>query len=201
MLPPGSGYSPDYFYIYYQMKSPNLINSKQIKNQLLLAIGLLFALHFPLQAQLLHDYELNGDYLDAFGGNPMVPNGGFLNATEYVFGPDQGPNVSGVIDPGTYCIQLKFTPMATTGWRKILDFKNRTSDNGLYIFNSKLQFYPYPRGPDISFSPGVPVTALFTRDATTGEMNGDVNGVCNVQLQTPVMMPLSPVLAILFTFL
>src|SRR6186713_115737 len=177
MLPPGSGYSPDYFYIYYQMKSPNLLNSKQIKNQLLLAIGLLFALHFPLQAQLLHDYELNGDYLDAFGGNPMVPNGGFLNATEYVFGPDQGPNVSGVIDPGTYCIQLKFTPLATTGWRKILDFKNRTSDKGLYIYNSKLQFYPYTPGPDIAFSPGVPVTVLFTRDGATGEMSGYVDGV------------------------
>ena len=136
-----------------------------------------FVLAGPLQAQLLHDYELNVDYLDAFGGNPMVPNGGFLNGTEYVFGPDQGPNVSGVIDPGTYCIQLKFTPLATSGWRKILDFKNRTSDNGLYIYNNRLQFYPYPAGPDIAFSPGVPVTVLFIRDGATGEMSGYVNGV------------------------
>jgi len=148
-----------------------------MKNHFLLGIVMLFFFNHEVRAQLLHDYELNGDYLDAFGGNPMIPNGGSLTATEYVFGPDQGPNVSGVIDPGTYCIQLKFTPMATTGWRKILDFKNRTSDNGLYIFNSKLQFYPYPPGPDIAFSPGVPVTVLFTRDATTGEMNGYVNGV------------------------
>jgi hypothetical protein len=146
-----------------------------MKSLFILGLGLLFT--FPIQAQLLHDYELNGDYLDAFGGNPLVPNGGFLNATEYVFGPDQGPNVSGVIDPATYCIQLKFTPQATTGWRKILDFKNRTSDKGLYIYNSKLQFYPYTPGPDIAFTPGVPVTVVFTRDGATGEMSGYVDGV------------------------
>ena len=81
-----------------------------LKNRILPFIGLLVAFSTLTNAQLLHDYELNGSYLDAFGGNPMVPNGGTLNATEYVFGPDQGPNVSGVIDPATYCIEMTFTP-------------------------------------------------------------------------------------------
>jgi hypothetical protein len=135
-----------------------------------------FFLAGPLQAQLLHDYELNGDYLDAFGGNPMIPMG-YFDGNRVCLWSRPGPNVSGVIDPGTYCIQLKFTPLATTGWRKILDFKNRTSDRGLYIYNSKLQFYPYTPGPDIAFTPGVPVTVLFTRDAATGQMSGYVDGV------------------------
>src|SRR5678815_3214157 len=46
-----------------------------------------------------------------------------------------------------------------------------------YIYNSKLQFYLYTPGPDIAFTPGVPVTVLFTRDAATGEMSGYVDGV------------------------
>jgi len=108
----------------------------------------------------------------------MVPNGGVLSATEYVFGPDQGPNVSGVIsDPTTYCIDMTFTPTFTTGWRKILDFKNRGSDNGLYILNGKLQFYPHPAGAATVFSPGVPVNVVFNRDGATKKMNGYVNGV------------------------
>lgn len=107
----------------------------------LMALGLLLSFACPVQGQLLHDYELNGSYADAFGGNPMIPNGGTLTATEYVFGPDQGPNVSGILsDPATYCIELTFTPEFTSGWRKIIDFKNLGSDRGLYIFNGKLQF-------------------------------------------------------------
>src|SRR5687767_11885754 len=133
-------------------------------SQRLLVIALVVVFAFPVYGQLLHDYELNGSYADAFGGNPMIPNGGTLTATEYVFGPDQGPNVSGVIDPETYCIDMTFTPLAVSGWRKILDFKNRGSDNGLYIYNSRLQFYPHPAGPDIVFTPGVPVNVVFNRD-------------------------------------
>jgi len=148
-----------------------------MKNRFWLGLVVLFFFHYQGQAQLLHDYELNGSYLDAFGGNPIVPNGGTLSATEYVFGSGQGPNVSGVIDPATYCIEMRFTPIAVSGWRKILDFKNLGSDNGLYIYNSKLQFYPHPPGPDVVFAPGAPVTVLFTRDGPTKEMNGYVNGV------------------------
>lgn len=148
-----------------------------LKNQFLLVIGLVVVFSFPIHSQLLHDYELNGSYADAFGGNPMVPNGGTLTSTEYVFGPDQGPNVSGVIDPATYCIDMTFTPIAVSGWRKILDFKNLGSDNGLYIYNSTLQFYPHPPGPDVVFAPGVPVNVVFTRDGATNRMNGYVNGL------------------------
>src|SRR5688572_1356425 len=151
--------------------------SIHLKNQLLLVIGLVVVFSFPIHSQLLHDYELNGSYADAFGGNPMVPNGSTLTATEYVFGPDQGPNVSGVIDPATYCIDMTFTPIAVSGWRKILDFKNLGSDNGLYIYNSRLQFYPHTPGPDVVFAPGVPVNVVFTRDGATNRMNGYVNGL------------------------
>jgi gliding motility-associated-like protein len=145
-----------------------------MKIQLLLGLGLLFA--FPIYGQLIHDYELNGTYADAFGGNPIVPNGGTLTATEYLFGPDQGPNVSGVINPETYCIELRFTPDLVSGWRKILDFKNRGSDNGLYILNGALQFYPHPPGGNV-FVPGMPATVQFTRDGATKVMMGYVNGV------------------------
>ncbi len=146
-------------------------------NQVLLTIGLLFGFIYPIHGQLIHDYELNGSYIDALGGNPMVPNGGTLSATEYVFGPDQGPNVSGVIDPETYCIEMRFTPLFITGWRKILDFKNLGSDKGLYILNGTLQFYPYPPGANVVFTPGVPVSVVFNRDASTQKMKGYVNGV------------------------
>ena len=42
----------------------------------------------------------------------------------------------------TYTIAMKFAISDDTGYRKLVDFKNRTSDNGFYILNGRITFYP-----------------------------------------------------------
>ena len=154
------------------------MNPSPFRCLILKHILLFFFLAGSLQAQLLHDYGLNGDYLDAFGGNPIVPNGGYLTAIEYVFDIDQGPNVSGVIDPESYTIEMRFTPTLTQWWAKILDFNNRLSDNGLYISNGQLEFWPYtPYNHDVVFQPGIPATLMFSRNEATSLITACVNGV------------------------
>jgi PKD-like domain/Domain of unknown function (DUF5011)/Secretion system C-terminal sorting domain/HYR domain len=124
-----------------------------------------------------HSYNLNGTYADAFGGPSLVPNGGTLGASNYAFGALQGLQISNAVSLNNYSIQVKFTPDNVFGYRKIIDFKNRTSDDGLYIFNGALNFYNVVTGPAGVFVPGVPVCVLLTRNGVTNEINAYVNGV------------------------
>lgn len=41
----------------------------------------------------------------------------------------------------SYTIALKFSFAQVSGWRKIIDYENRATDNGFYYYGSKLQFY------------------------------------------------------------
>ncbi len=41
----------------------------------------------------------------------------------------------------SYTIALKFSFAQVTGWRKIIDYEDRVSDNGFYYYGTKLQFY------------------------------------------------------------
>lgn len=130
------------------------------------------------RATLLHDYELNGTFADSLGGPPMVGNGGTLGATGYTFAANQGPSLSNALPlPGSYSIEIGFTLNSTAGYKKLIDFKDLTSDNGLYNHDTELVFYDLAFGPDGAIEAGVPVTVLLTRNGTTGEVVGYVNGI------------------------
>lgn len=126
---------------------------------------------------LIHHYEFDGTYSDEFGGSDMIPYGGTLTATEYIFDAGEGLSVIDVIDANNYSIELRFTPTYTSSWRKILDFNNREWDEGLYIFDGYLEFYLEEIGESVVFTEGIPVTVLLTRDGSTNEVRGYVDGV------------------------
>jgi hypothetical protein len=140
----------------------------------------LFAVHIGLFAQPIHNYEFNNSYSDAYGGNAMIPNGGSLTSTAYLFEKGQGPHVSNVIDPNTYSIVMRFTPHYIDSWAKILDFKNRTVDGGVYISGGNFYF----SNSDFSisgvsysvFTQDIPATVCITRDGATKEVYGYVDG-------------------------
>jgi len=126
---------------------------------------------------VLHDYELNGSLADTLGGPSLVSDGGTLGPTSYSFGANQGLNVSNAINPTTYSIETRFSFSLLTGFRKIIDFKDRTSDNGLYNFNTALDFFPVISGPTGAFAPDTFADVLITRDGATNTFSGYVNGV------------------------
>ena len=132
---------------------------------------------------LVHQYLLtNGTYHDSFGGPDLVPDGGSLTPDGYTFGINQGLRLSSaLVDPSTYSIEMFFkldnvNGSYGNGFAKLIDTKNRTQDIGWYSFHGHLYFYPEQQGPDVVFADGVYADLLVTRDGTTKEVTGFVNG-------------------------
>jgi hypothetical protein len=90
-------------------------------------------------------YELNGSFAESNGGPSLVPLGGTLGPTGYNFGVNQGLSLSGTGAFDAYSIDIRFyfddVNASTNTFQKILDFKNRTSDSGLYSVSGQLVLF------------------------------------------------------------
>ena len=132
-------------------------------------------------------YELNGSYAESNGGPSLVPYGGTLSSTGYAFGINQGLSLSstGAFDAYSIDIHFYFDNINTsaTGYQRILDFQNRTSDSGLYsTTNGELVLFATSGTNDPSaqsfahdFTNGTMADLLVTRDAS-GLFSAYVNG-------------------------
>jgi hypothetical protein len=140
-----------------------------------LAILAVTVIAMPAQAALIADFQLNGNTTNAVGGPLLLTNNGTLGGTGISFAPNGGPTITGFSNLAVYSIEVIFNLDALGGYQKILDFKARSSDLGLYALGSSLNFYNFATGPAV-FSDGTPATVLLTRDAT-GLTSGYVNGV------------------------
>lgn len=126
-------------------------------------------------ANLVADYQLNGTLADSLGGPDITNNGGTLGANGITFGINQGPSLGGFNNAESFSIVMGFSFNSLTGYRKILDFKNRSSDAGLYNLNTSLNFYPVGSTITGQFQVGVVHRVVFTRDAG-GNINTYVDG-------------------------
>jgi hypothetical protein len=121
-------------------------------------------------AVLVHQYDLNGTYADALGGPALANDGGTLTASNYLFGANQGLSLSNGFGSGgafdnAYSIVIDFSLDTTDGFRKIIDFKNLGSDNGLYNFGTQVNLYPLAGGPSGAIPTGTQVELTITRDS------------------------------------
>ncbi|PKO82221.1 MAG: hypothetical protein CVU19_02635 [Betaproteobacteria bacterium HGW-Betaproteobacteria-13] len=130
-------------------------------------------------AVLIHHYELNGDLTDVYGGPSLVSLGGSLTSTpgRYDFGVNQGLRLtSGLNDIGIWSLDFKASYASLSGtWKKLVDFRNLTTDDGLYFANDKLQFYPDATGTT-AVTTNTDYTIALTRDGS-GTLSGYVNGL------------------------
>ena len=127
-------------------------------------------------ATLVDNYVLSSSLNDTLGGPSLVADGGTQSATGYSFAANQGLNLSSALsNSGDYSILMDFSFSSLTGFRKILDFQNRASDNGLYNLNGSLDFFPTASGGSV-FSPDVSARVVLTRDLGTNTVRGYVNG-------------------------
>lgn len=144
---------------------------------LFMVFGLIVSAVPHSHAGLIHQYQFNGTFADDLGGPDLVPAGGTLGATSYAFGVNQGLSLSnGLTDPANYSIELVFNFSSLTGYRKILDFKNLGPDTGLYDFNTALNFYNVTTSAAGAFSPRIDVRLVATRNDTTDQFVGYING-------------------------
>ena len=83
---------------------------------------------------------------------------------------------TGVVSSGTYTIVALFEFDSVSGFRRIVDFKNGTSDNGLYVQNGNLRFFPSASGTGAPIAANTYVQVALTRDSS-GTVVGYVDGV------------------------
>jgi hypothetical protein len=152
------------------------------------AVALLstMVLSVPAHAALIRDYDLNGTLADSLGGPALVPIaasgspvGSFTTvgaANGWGFGTNSGLQANGLTNTTNYSIQLRFSFEQITSWRRIIDFKNRTTDVGLYNYGGPIQFYPDTTG-SVIFAPNQIVDIIVTRDGGSKAFNIYASGV------------------------
>ncbi|MDW3646373.1 MAG: thrombospondin type 3 repeat-containing protein [Bacteroidia bacterium] len=154
---------------------------KECVKQCLLLI-FLFTFNFAFSQPFI--YEFNGNLNEESGLGPALTtigtgSGNFVNdpllsnSTVYEFSTDHGLtfdlNAAGVDLNQDYTIELYFRfENYQASWRKILDYKNRSADAGLYDYLRQIQFYPLTAA-GLQFVEGEYSYLAVTRDATTKE--------------------------------
>ena len=87
-----------------------------------------------------HQYRFDGTLADDFGGAALVSGGGVVGASGYTFDKNQGLTLTESLG-SVYTIDLSFSFSALSGWQKIADFSNLSSDNGLYSLGASLSSF------------------------------------------------------------
>jgi hypothetical protein len=67
----------------------------------------------------------------------------------------------------TYSIELYFMFDELGSWKRVIDWKNRTTDYGAYVYDGKLNFYPYVYSDSAPIVAGQYTYYIVTRDAAT----------------------------------
>ena len=108
---------------------------------------------------------------------------GTLNALNYTFSPSRGLSLSNALpDSAYYSIPIDFfRGPILAGLQEACRFPRAlTSDGSVYDLNSALNFYPVTTGPADAFQSDVEVRLIITRDGSTDEFNGYINGVLQI---------------------
>jgi len=108
--------------------------------------------------RLVRDYDLERGLRDLTGQGPeLEPLGGQLARGAYVFGAGQGLRLADLGVSDHYALEFTFRHVRGPeqqeegeGYRKLIDFKNREKDGGLYSYQGHLTFYTLASG-------GVPI--------------------------------------------
>ena len=134
-------------------------------------------LHPGMALATTFTYDLNGSLAEAGGGPSLTSLGGIIGSTGYTFGADLGLSLPNVIGAGvSYSIELRFSFDLTSGFRKIIDFKDLGIDPGLYNLNTNVAFSPVAIGNPGDIPTGTLVDLLISRSAT-GDVTVDINSV------------------------
>jgi hypothetical protein len=162
------------------------------------AAGLAFAAAPASAVSLRGDYGFNGTRGSSVGGPAMQDVGsGNAFATERVGGSSRRVlrfpkgngllvSTAGRIPRTRYSIVMRVRFNETSGYRRILDFSNGSSDAGLYVFSGTLRFFTHTSGSAVVIRPsanGNPYHEVMLTRASSGQVIGYVDGVEQLRFQ------------------
>lgn len=128
------------------------------------------------------DYGPTNDATSSFGGRGLNTYWQWNSSSEYGGGLTIDVPTS-LIDGKTYSLGLRFSLGQVSGYKKVIDFQNRGTDNGFYIHDGKVNFFTTStQGDSSSFSPNTVYNFLIVRDETAKTFKVYLNG----DLENPV---------------
>ena len=169
---------------------------KSISFQLfIILLSFFYSLDLCAQSHEMYEYQFNGNLNEVKRKKPsltilgspgqfveeVLPELSNMPKQVYKFDKNNGlqfnNGTSGNIVGESYSIEIYFRFTELNSWKRVIDFKNRNTDNGCYIFNGKLNFYK------IVVSDIAPVRAeeythyVLSRDGNTKEVTIYADGI------------------------
>lgn len=86
---------------------------------------------------------------------------------------------------GSFTIEIYFRLKELESWKRVLDFKNRKSDNGCYIYEGRLNFFNFATGEKAPVKPNEYVHYVFSRDLESHMIKMYVDGESKVEFLDP----------------
>ena len=139
-------------------------------------------------------YEFNGNLKEKNGIGPELKvlgkKGRFLTNSEqqsaYRFEKNNGFQFDGkglgIYFGGSYTIELYFKFDALDSWKRVVDFKNRTTDNGAYMHHGKLNFYNFVSSKEVGIEAGKYCHFVITRDGSTNSLRMYAEGAASAEM-------------------
>jgi outer membrane protein OmpA-like peptidoglycan-associated protein len=87
---------------------------------------------------------------------------------------------NGLLDQ-SFTIELYFKLATINDWKRIIDFKNRTSDNGPYLHKARLNFFNFITGQNIAVKPGKYIHYVYSRDHLTNKVKMYIDGESRIE--------------------
>ncbi|WP_025763675.1 OmpA family protein [Dyadobacter tibetensis] len=157
----------------------------------------------PLKAQQQWTYDFNNGLLPIESGGPAlkvlgnpgkfvkedIPDTEYLQRTVYQFEENSGLQFNNALTKGflskSFTVELYFKMNKLDSWKRILDFKNRKSDYGSYIYDGKLNFYDYAISEKAPVRANQYVHYVYSRDFETKTIKMYINGQSKVEFTDP----------------
>jgi outer membrane protein OmpA-like peptidoglycan-associated protein len=174
-----------------------------IQKSLPLLIFLLTAWYSPAVSQNQWTYDFNNGLNPIETGGPTlkvlgqpgqyikekIPGSDYLNRTIYQFENNSGLQFNNIEAKGflskSFTIEIYFKMAELDSWKRVLDFKNRKSDYGSYIYDGKLNFYDYAIGEKAPVRANQYVHYVYSRDFETKMIKMYINGQSKLEFKDP----------------
>jgi len=157
-----------------------------MKNIAILFLTMLAA--FSMQAQSVLRYEFLNSLNEKNGLGPALTvlgnQGSFVKdtlneisgttKTVYRFEENSGVQFNNTAANNfigtTYSIEIYFVFDELSSWKRVVDWKNRKTDNGAYVYYGQLNFYPYEYSDNAPVEAGEYTYYVVTRDGVSGQV-------------------------------